>query len=95
MMGLAVISLVSTNADAAENQNGGQVATDGIITFYDEVKEPTVSSSSEPKITKPIGRLPSTGEVIKGTVALGGCALIVIVLFLFFKRRKKEEEADQ
>lgn len=92
IMGLMITVMVSKNASAVENQNGGQVVTEGVITFYEESKESTVESSEKTKIVKPVGKFPSTGEIVKGTVGLSGITIIVIVLFLFFKKRKKEEE---
>lgn len=106
IMSLVVVTQFSSNVNATENQNGGQVTTEGIITFYEESTEPTTpsttepskptpSSPSEPKVTKPVGRYPSTGEIIKGSIGISGVVLVAIVLFLFFKKRKKEREADQ
>ena len=102
IMCLVVLTLFSSNVSAAENQNGGQVATEGIITFYEDSTEPTTDSSkpkpsdsSEPKVTKPVGRYPSTGEIIKGSIGLSGIALVALALFIFFKKRKKEQEADK
>lgn len=105
IMGLVVITQYTSPVNAAENQNGGQVTTEGIITFYEEATEPTSSTtepakptpsnSSEPKITKPVGRYPSTGEIVKGSIGIIGIALIGIALFFFFKKRKKEQEADK
>ncbi|WP_242586799.1 LPXTG cell wall anchor domain-containing protein [Candidatus Enterococcus ikei] len=110
IMGLMIVTQFSTSVNAAENQNGGQVTTEGIITFYEDSTEPTteppyesttesskptLSSSSEPKVVKPVGRYPSTGEIIKGSIGIGGIALVAIALFLFFKKRKKEQEADK
>ena len=98
---LVAFTPTSLTVTAAENQNGGQVTTEGIITFYEDSTErttepskPTPSSPSEPKVTKPVGRYPSTGEIIKGSIGIGGIALVAIALFLFFKKRKKEQEAD-
>ncbi|MGX7149539.1 LPXTG cell wall anchor domain-containing protein, partial [Enterococcus ureasiticus] len=110
IMGLMVATQFSETVNATENQNGGQVTTEGIITFYEDSTEPTTepttasttepskptpSSPSEPKVTKPVGRYPSTGEIIKGSIGIGGIVLVAIALFLFFKKRKKEQEADK
>ncbi|MEI5995022.1 LPXTG cell wall anchor domain-containing protein [Candidatus Enterococcus mansonii] len=39
--------------------------------------------------TKPIGRYPNTGEVVKKSMALSGGALIAISLFIYWNRRKR------
>ncbi|MEI5994537.1 LPXTG cell wall anchor domain-containing protein [Candidatus Enterococcus mansonii] len=104
ILGLVVVTQVSLSVHAAENQNGGQVATEGIITFYEDSTEPTIESTStdptstsqtESKIVKPIGRYPSTGEMIKGSVGVIGIVLIVLALFLFFKKSKKKQGAEK
>ncbi|MFD2307952.1 LPXTG cell wall anchor domain-containing protein [Enterococcus termitis] len=106
IIGFSLIGISVSDTYAAENQNGGQVVTDGIITFYEDSTEPTTepttepskptpSTPSEPKVEKPVGRYPSTGELIKGSIGLSGVALIVIAVFFFLKKRKKETEADR
>ena len=106
ILGLVIVTQFSSTVSAAENQNGGQVTTEGIITFYEDATEPTTepttepseptpTSPSEPKVIKPVGRYPSTGEIIKGSIGISGIALVSIALFLFFKKRKKEQEADK
>ncbi|MBO0445097.1 LPXTG cell wall anchor domain-containing protein [Enterococcus ureilyticus] len=80
---------------------GGAVQTNGEIGFYEgeSTTEPPTSSSttnvSESTIatTKPKGRFPSTGELVKKSLSISGVALVVIVcLLLLFKRKKKEGE---
>ncbi|MGX7245374.1 LPXTG cell wall anchor domain-containing protein [Enterococcus quebecensis] len=102
IMALVVVTQFSSNVNAAENQNGGQVTTEGIITFYEDSTEatvepskPTPTSPTEAKVTKPVGRYPSTGEIVKGTIGISGIVLVVLALFLFLKKRKKEKEADE
>ncbi|MGG5343044.1 LPXTG cell wall anchor domain-containing protein [Enterococcus sp. AZ192] len=102
IIGFSLVGISVSDTYAAENQNGGQVVTDGIITFYEDSTEPTTepskptpSTPSEPKVEKPVGRYPSTGELIKGSIGLSGVALIVIAVFFFLKKRKKETEADR
>ncbi|WP_430597646.1 LPXTG cell wall anchor domain-containing protein [Enterococcus sp. AZ177] len=101
IMCMVALASFSSNVSAADNQNGGQVATEGIITFYEDSTEPTTEpskptppNSSEPKVTKPVGRYPSTGEIIKGSIGISGIVLVAVALFIFFKKRKKEQEAD-
>ncbi|OTN88327.1 hypothetical protein A5819_000779 [Enterococcus sp. 7E2_DIV0204] len=89
--------------NAAAKANGGEVQTNGVISFYEESSstEPSSSvepssgpepSTSEPKVVKPVGRYPSTGEMVKKSFVVTGIALIVIGLVLFFWKRKKEHE---
>lgn len=85
--------------------NGGEVQTNGVITFYTEssTTEPTTEptsepdkkdppKTSEPKVAKPVGRYPSTGEMVKTSFVFAGAALVIIGLLLFFWKRKKDQE---
>ncbi|MCA5013865.1 MULTISPECIES: LPXTG cell wall anchor domain-containing protein [unclassified Enterococcus] len=95
--------------NAAANANGGELKTDGVISFYEDSSstEPTSTtppssttepssvpepSTSEPKVVKPVGRYPSTGEMVKTSLVFTGAALIVIGLLLFLWKRKKDNE---
>ncbi|WP_249274544.1 LPXTG cell wall anchor domain-containing protein [Candidatus Enterococcus clewellii] len=87
-------------------ENGGAVQTNGVIQFYEETTSSTTipstststpvtePSSSELPVTKPTGKYPSTGELVKKSLAISGSVLVVLVLlFFFWKRRKDEKEA--
>lgn len=89
--------------NAAAKANGGEVQTNGVISFYEESSSTEISSTtesstisepstSEPKVVKPVGRYPSTGEMVKTSLVFTGIALVVIGLLLFFWKRKKEHE---
>ena len=73
---------------AADNSNGGQVTTEGIITFYEETVE---TKDSETPTEKPTGKLPSTGELIGSVALFSGVMISFFILFYFLKKRKKEE----
>lgn len=92
---------ISYPVTAAANNNGGEVQTDGVISFYEESSstEPSTStqpsdstSSSSAQVAKPVGRYPSTGEMVKTSLVFTGAALVIIGLLLFFWKRKKEKE---
>lgn len=55
-------------------------------------EEPTPSSSSEPIVTKPQGKYPSTGELVKTSLTVSGVALVVLALLFFLWKRKKDKE---
>lgn len=106
MMVLALLTQFSLGATAAENQNGGQVVTEGIITFYEDSTEPTTepssseptskpTSSSEFPVTKPAGKIPSLGEIAKGTLGIIGVILVLAVFFFVIWKRRKDKEADE
>jgi len=82
-------------------EEGGAVQTNGVIGFYETsadssgseepVESIPSSSDSEPPVTKPAGKYPSTGELVKKSLAVSGVALVLGVLILFFWKRRKEE----
>ncbi|MEI5994290.1 LPXTG cell wall anchor domain-containing protein [Candidatus Enterococcus mansonii] len=78
---------------------GGQVGHDAVIELYAEDTIESSSSSSEqptssskPIVEKPKGKYPSTGEVIRRSLALSGSALALIALIFFIKKRREERE---
>ncbi|MEI5990764.1 hypothetical protein A5881_002269 [Enterococcus termitis] len=81
--------------------DGGQVTVDGTIGFYEEsTEESTASTATKGKEnTKPVGRYPSTGELVqKGLPWLGGGLLVLIAIIWFKTKRSKaceEEENDK
>ncbi|MCB5953440.1 LPXTG cell wall anchor domain-containing protein [Enterococcus sp. CWB-B31] len=105
---IMVIGFTVVGNTAFAEGNGGQVQTNGQITFYEDEPKPSSSeppvssssqepvpsvSSSELPVTKPAGKYPSTGELVKKSLSISGAALIVAAFLLFlYKRRKKEAE---
>ncbi|MEI5990999.1 hypothetical protein A5881_002532 [Enterococcus termitis] len=100
-----VLTLAISNPLNVAANNGGEVQTSGVISFYEEssssstepssTTEPsssTETSTSLPATKKPVGRYPSTGEMVKTSLVFSGAALIIIGLLLFFWKRKKEKE---
>lgn len=93
--------LFSTVPVFAETGVGGQVNTEGKITFYEtetsssESQPPQQSSSetaaSEQAVVKPVGKLPSTGELVKNYGLIGGGLLVLILLVFLYKKRQKKE----
>lgn len=72
---------------------GGQVSSEVTIEFYkDDEPDPEVPMQPE-DITE---NFPSTGEVIRRSLALSGLLLIIFVLIVHMKRRhKRREKVDQ
>ncbi|OJG25037.1 LPXTG-domain-containing protein cell wall anchor domain [Enterococcus caccae] len=86
--------------NAAAKANGGEVQTNGVISFYEDSSSTESSSvpeltTSDSKVAKPVGRYPSTGEMVKTSLVFTGVALVVIVLLLLFWKRKKEHEGRE
>ena len=99
IMGVILVFGV-TGVSAAANGNGGQVATDGVITFYEDA---TVDSSSTtpsrqlpntntPTTQKPAGRYPSTGEIVKGAIGFSGVLVVIGACLLYLVKRKRTKE---
>ncbi|ALS02827.1 cell wall protein [Enterococcus silesiacus] len=92
---------ISYPLTATANSNGGEVQTDGVIRFYEDSSSTEPSTSTQPssststssaQVSKPVGRYPSTGEMVKTSLVFTGVALVIIGLLLFFWKRKKENE---
>ncbi|WP_207696414.1 hypothetical protein DOK67_0000792 [Enterococcus sp. DIV0212c] len=105
---LMIFSLIGIQAMAEEN--GGVVGTKGEIILQEEINpssEPPTSttdttnssiksSNSEPTKAKPVGRYPSTGELAKTGLSIGGLILLIAALFLFiWKQRSKRKGANE
>ncbi|WP_086315713.1 hypothetical protein A5821_002836 [Enterococcus sp. 7F3_DIV0205] len=101
---LLLVGIGAANTQKALAE-GGQVTTNGVVGFYEESStEPTHASTSEPStatssskelpITKPKGRLPSTGELIQSPYTWVGVLLAVGALILF-RRAKKNRSAKE
>lgn len=91
-------------------ENGGAVQTNGVVSFYEETTEPSSttepSTTTEPTTTptteptkpsgsKPAGKYPSTGELVKKSLGISGAALVLIALILFYVKRRKEQETGE
>lgn len=92
--------MVGAPVYAQEGEGGGAVQTNGVIGFYEEETPPAPSTteptkdSSEPTVTKPAGKYPSTGELVKKSLSISGGILLLCVLVLFLiKRRKRGNES--
>lgn len=93
------ISVSPSQVQATEG--GGQVNRGGKITFYEESSsseepkpstEPSTVDSSGLTMTKPKGRLPDTGELVKQYGWIGGALLLLVALLLFMRNRKKGDQ---
>ncbi|MGC6768511.1 LPXTG cell wall anchor domain-containing protein [Enterococcus sp. LJL51] len=86
---------------SAEAVNGGQVATESVITFYEDEYEQKSSSSSNSMSTedssskvivaetaKPSGKLPNTGDLVQGSIGISGILLLVGALLLFVRKKQ-------
>lgn len=94
---LVIVYPLNTFADT----NGGELKTEGVISFYEDEPSSTTESSSVSKpqksgskTMKPAGRLPQTGEMAKTSLAFTGVAIVVIGLLLFLWKHKKENEGQ-
>lgn len=99
LVGVTILLSVSAMPVLAAD-NGGAVQTDGVVDFYEETiisttesnVPKTQNSSVAPSPTKPRGRYPSTGELVKRSLGISGFALIVFVLFYFLLKKRKGKE---
>ncbi|WP_207695251.1 hypothetical protein DOK67_0001203 [Enterococcus sp. DIV0212c] len=96
---VVILCSVFGNGPSAQAVEGGdgQVNRGGKIIFYEEttesstpIKDSSESSPDEPKVVKPKGRFPQTGELIQkyGWIIL---VLMIIGLFFFFLRKYRRE----
>lgn len=96
------ISLVTFHGPVyAAEGIGGQVSTSGKITFYDITSdgEETPEDSSPPDSpvpdqppSKPVGNLPSTGELGSYLGFMGIGLIFLVMLFLFIKKKIEEDK---
>ncbi|MEI5995347.1 LPXTG cell wall anchor domain-containing protein [Candidatus Enterococcus mansonii] len=78
--------------------DGGQVGQEAVIEFYGE-EEPTTSNSTsdgpvkeKPVTSKPVGRYPQTGEIVKKSLALSGAVLALLAAFVYKNKQNKGEK---
>lgn len=88
----------------AETNGGGGVQTNGEVGFYEEstsassttessTKGTTTTSTLPSTLTKPTGKLPSTGELVVKSLSISGGIILIIGLLLFWwKRRRQVDE---
>ncbi|MCA5014181.1 LPXTG cell wall anchor domain-containing protein [Enterococcus sp. S22(2020)] len=96
LISLAVVPSTVYGTEGA----GGQVTTGGKISFYEDSLEPSenlpeVGSSTEQEsevVVKPVGKLPSTGELIRNFSFVGIGLLVLFLLLLLVRKRVKEEK---
>ncbi|MEI5994258.1 LPXTG cell wall anchor domain-containing protein [Candidatus Enterococcus mansonii] len=92
-----VIAIVGVSSDRIVYADGGSVQTNGRVSFYTETStEPTESSypktsgDSDDSVAKPVGKLPSTGElVVKSLTISGGIVLVIGGIFILLKKRRE------
>lgn len=93
------LCLTSTSVQAAEDSVGGQVTTDGQITFYEGTESSTngpdtgnTKESTPGNVSKELAnvkeRLPSTGERVSESFWLGIVVLIGVGSLVVFNQRK-------
>ncbi|ALS36543.1 LPXTG-motif cell wall-anchored protein [Enterococcus rotai] len=81
----------------------GQIQTKAGVGFYEastsesesnttNTTATTVTSKSE-VVTKPKGRYPSTGELVKTSLSISGLILVILVLILFLRKKKEKKSA--
>ena len=75
----------------------GQVQTNAGVGFYEastdsSTIEATTTTTKPTNVTKPKGRYPSTGELVKKSIAISGIVLILfVVIFILWKRKKNQQ----
>ncbi|MBO0473361.1 hypothetical protein IGL98_003322 [Enterococcus sp. DIV0840] len=91
--GLGLSSFLTVDAEEI-----GQVQTSAGVGFYEDSTqssssiEPTATTSQSDVSEKPKGRYPSTGELVKKSLALSSIILILfVVLFILWKRKKNNQ----
>lgn len=80
----------STVVIADEVNSRVQTETEGVISFFEEnVRSSVPSIQQTPE--KPLGslRLPSTGEMILGSLVALGISMIMLILLFIIKRMRK------
>lgn len=96
-MVLVSLTLSPVNTYASDG-TGGQVSTEGKISFYEEEASPDEPTPTEPEkptepetdaAAKPSGRLPDTGELIRNYGFIG---IALLLLFLLVRKWSKEEK---
>lgn len=81
----------------ASSGEGGAVQTTGGIVFYQDSSEtnpsttaPTLPPTGNGQSSKPAGRLPATGEVLRSSTLVAGVILLLLSLSVLFLRKKRK-----
>ena len=92
------VSLTHLSIESHAEENGGVVKTNGVVGFYEDSSssDPTSNSSTSTQVTKPTGRFPSTGELVKKSLSIVGIILLLLImLFLLLKRKKQHDKGGE
>lgn len=82
----------------------GAVQTKGEVTLISGATTTNGSSTSTTKSflpntkgqsRKPVGRFPSTGELVQKSLTISGIVLLLLILTAYFLRRKKEQNESE
>ncbi|EOL50469.1 hypothetical protein [Enterococcus caccae] len=81
-------------------QEGAEVSIKGEITLFDEGTSSnggtkTSTSTSNISISKPKGRMPSTGELVKNGLAISGSLLVVTICLVYGLRRHHQKNRKE
>ena len=91
---MSFFSFIVSADIAFADEIGGVVQTKGEVGFYEETTSSSTFSSDSKvpnKPTKPKGKLPSTGELIKKSILISGSLILLLVLFVLVNKRRKKE----
>ena len=104
---MGILLFMQTTAYAAEGAGGQVTRTGKISFYEESTDSssstpassstaadstnPSENASTTEAVTKPVGRYPSTGELVQKYSWLGACLLIFVFFFLFLRRRRKEK----
>ncbi|MHC5228835.1 LPXTG cell wall anchor domain-containing protein [Enterococcus sp. LJL99] len=90
---IGFLSLMVPVTSVTADDVGGVVQTKGEVGFYEETSSSTTTSqSSTPmKVTKPKGKFPSTGELIKKSMMVSGALILLLLLFVLLNKQRKKE----
>ena len=101
---LMTFGLVQPLQTAYGAEAGGAVQTNGVISFYKgDSPASSDSSTTEPSevpksgdtlpntnnTVKPTGKYPSTGELVKTSLAFSGAAIVLFAIILILWRKRK------
>lgn len=98
IVAIALLCFMAQPTHTSAVENGGAVQTNGGISFYENK---TIDSSipDNPKTTpsdttKPAGKLPSTGELVKRSLSISGAVIVVLAIFFYLWKRKKGKNEE-
>ncbi|MEI5994477.1 LPXTG cell wall anchor domain-containing protein [Candidatus Enterococcus mansonii] len=100
LLTLVGVSAFGFSYSTLAEENGGAVQTNGNIQFYEESSSSssTTTSTTETPIKKPkpVGRFPSTGELVQKSMVFTGGLLLLILLYILIRHKRKSngKESD-